>query len=292
MNKSKAIVIDGNSLMFRAFYATYKQLEYYRQNNIPYTNALRTMSIMINNLINQDNYEYAVIAFDHKGGASSRKEKLNGYKGNRKKTPEELIPQIDLIKNMSSFIGFNVFCEPGIEADDVVGSAAKRLSDNGIFVDIISSDKDLLQLVDKNINVTLIRNGNTDNIINTIDNFETLNNGLKPKQIIDFKSLAGDSSDNIPGVKGIGEKTAIDLITTYNSVEGVYENIESIKSKSVKDKLILGRGDAILSKEVATIITDHFPQECVSLFKRKEKDSKSIMEIIKKFNLKSLEKIV
>lgn len=292
MNRSKAIVIDGNSLMFRAFYATYKQLEYYKKNNLPYTNALRTMTIMINNLINQDIYDYAVIAFDHKNGSSLRKEKLDGYKGNRKKTPEELIPQIELIKDMSNFIGFNVFCEPDIEADDVVGSVAKLFSDNEILVDIISSDKDLLQLVDKNVNVTLIKNSDSDNITNTIDNFSLLNNGLNPKQIIDFKSLAGDSSDNIPGVKGIGEKTAINLILSYGSIEDIYNNIESIESKSIKEKLVNGKNDAFLSKEIVTIITDHFYDKDLSIFLKKDKDIHSIKNVINKYNLKSLEKII
>ena len=292
MSRKKAIVIDGNSLMFRAFFATYKQLEYYKKNNIPYTNALRTMSIMINNLINQDNYDYAVIAFDHRGGSESRKEKLDGYKGNRKKTPVELIPQIDMIKNMSSYIGFNVFCESGIEADDVVGSVAKLLSDNNIYVDIISSDRDLLQLVNNYTNVTLLKNGSSDNITNTIDNFSNLNNGLNPSQIVDFKSLAGDTSDSIPGVKGIGEKTAIDLIIKYGSLEEIYKNIDQIESKSIKEKLLSGRIDAFISKEVATIITNYFNGKDLSIFKRRDKDSKSIMEIINRYNLKSLEKII
>lgn len=288
----KAIVIDGNSLMFRAFYATYKQLEYYKQNNIPYTNALRTMSVMLNNLINSDKYDYAVIAFDHKDGAAARKEKLDGYKANRKKTPEELIPQIDLIKEMSSFIGFNVFCEKGIEADDVVGSVSKKLSSEGVIVHVYSSDKDLLQLVDENINVILIKNGNIDNITNTLINFKNLNSGLEPMQIIDYKSLAGDLSDNIPGVKGVGEKTAIELVKKYGSIENIYNNLEYIESKSVKEKLLKGKNDAFLSKEIATIILNHFDNIDSNNFVRRHKNIDGIRKIITNYNLKSLEKII
>lgn len=288
---SKAIVVDGNSMMFRAFYATYKQLEYYKQNNLPYTNALRTMSIMLNNLLEQDKYDYAIIAFDHKE-KSFRHQKYEEYKGNRKKTPEELIEQIHLIHDMSGFLGFNVYCVPGIEADDVVGSVSKKLSKENIKVDIFSSDKDMLQLVDNNINVHLFKSGISETIVNTIDNFKDLNDGLEPLQIIDYKALAGDSSDNIQGVKGIGKKTAIDLIKEYKSIEGIYNNINAIKSKSVQEKLINDKDSAFFSKEIATILTEEYKTNSINDFSIKEKDIKGITNIIDKYNLNSLRKII
>ena len=288
---SKAIVIDGNSLMFRAFYATYSQLEYYKQNNIPYTNALRTMTIMLNNLLNEDRYDYAVIAFDHKE-KSFRHKQSEEYKSNRKKTPEELISQIQLIQDMSKYLGFNVYCIPGLEADDIVGSVSNVLNNNNIEVNIFSSDKDMLQLVNKLTSVHLFKSGVKDIIINNFDNFKNINDGLSPTQIVDYKSLAGDSSDNISGVKGIGKKTAIDLILKYSSLEGIYENIDDIKSNKVRENLIRDKENAFFSKKLASILTNEFNDKNASEFLLKPKDSQSILSIIEKYDLNSLKKIL
>ncbi len=290
-NKEKAIVIDGNSLMFRAFYATYKQLDYYREHNIPYSNAIRTMTVMLNKLLEQEQYKYAAIAFDHKE-KSFRAKLSDDYKANRKKTPEELISQIEPIKELSKYLGFNVYCIPGIEADDVVGSIAKQLSNSNIHVEVFSSDRDLLQLVDENINVNLLKSGTQDIQTNTIDNFGNINDGLKPHQIIEFKALAGDHSDNIPGVPGIGSRTAIGLIQEFDTIENIYNNLDNIKSKATKEKLANNKESAFFSKQLATILIDQFNESNPSDFVIKPFDKESMSKMIDKYSLNSLKKMV
>ncbi len=290
-NKEKAIVIDGNSLMFRAFYATYKQLDYYKEHNLPFSNAIRTMTVMLNRLLEQDEYKYAAIAFDHKE-KSFRSQMSEDYKANRKKTPEELVSQIQPIKDLSAFLGFNVYCIPGIEADDVVGSIAKQLSNNNIHVEVFSSDRDLLQLVDENINVNLLKSGTQDIQTNTIDNFGSINDGLKPYQIIEYKALAGDNSDNIVGVPGIGSKTAINLIQEFDTVENIYNNLENVKSKSVKEKLSNNKESAFASKKLATILIDQFNEASPNDFLIKSFDKESMSKMIDQYNLNSLRKLV
>ncbi len=290
-NQDKAIVIDGNSLMFRAFYATYKQLDYYREHNIPFSNAIRTMAVMLNKLLEQDSYQYAVIAFDNKE-KSFRSKMSDQYKANRKKTPEELVVQIQAVKKMSAAMGFNVYCIPGIEADDVVGSVSKQLSNANIKVEVFSSDHDLLQLVDENISVNLLKSGTQDIQTNTLENFASINDGLKPYQIIEYKALAGDNSDNIPGVPGVGFKTAINLIHEFDTIEKIYENIESVKSKSLKDKLIANKESAFFSKQLATILIDQFNESMPCDFIMKPFDKEAMLKIIEEFNLNSLRKLV
>ncbi len=290
-NKEKAIVIDGNSLMFRAFYATYKQLDYYREHNVPFSNAIRTMVVMLNNLIKNETYKYGVIAFDHKE-KSFRAQMSDDYKAGRKKTPEELVSQIEPIKQLSDFMGFKVYCIPGIEADDVVGSVAKHLSSQNIHVDIFSSDRDLLQLVDSNINVSLLKSGTVDLVTNTIDNFGDLNDGLKPHQIIEFKALAGDTSDNIPGVPGIGKTTAIKLINEFDTIENIYENLEKVSSKSVKAKLESNKESAFFSKKLATILIDQFNEAPITDFLMRSFNKEEMLKLIEQYNLNSLRKLV
>lgn len=288
MNNKKALIIDGNSIMFRAFYATYKQLDYYRNNNLPPRNALKTMAQMLFNILQKKDYSYLVAAFDAKGG-SFRNQISESYKANRKNTPDELIEQIPLVHEFCELIGFNVFCVPGIEADDVVGSASKLLASKNIECDIFSSDRDMLQLVDELIKVNMIVNGGGFKEYN-LTNFADQYHNLTPSKVKDFKAIAGDQSDNILGVKGIGEKGAINLIQKYGTLEAIYENIDNIASVSIKKKLIDSKEDAFLSKKMVSIIIDFFGDEDSSKFEKKIINYEKIRDFFTENRVSSLER--
>ena len=288
MNK-KAIVIDGNSLLYRAFYATYNQLEFYKKNNLKPLNALKLMLQIFFKLLYLEKYDYAVIAYDHKD-KTFRDDIFDDYKKNRKKTPEELIEQIPLVHEISKLFGFQFECVSGIEADDVVGSASKILSKNEVKVDVYTSDKDILQLVDENINVVLFKKGISETLINTIDNFKNLNEGLMPNQIAEFKGLAGDASDNFIGVRGIGKKTAIDLLMEFKNIDGIYKNIDKIKSKSTQDKLVKDKENAFMFRDLATIDINYFDDKNIDYFRIKNIELEELKKIIKKYNFNGFDK--
>ncbi|MGL5591220.1 MAG: 5'-3' exonuclease [Mycoplasmoidaceae bacterium] len=288
MNK-KAIVIDGNSLLYRAYYATYKQLEFYKAHNLKPLNALKLMLQIFFKLLYLDKYDYAVIAYDHKD-KTFRDDMFDDYKKNRKRTPQELIDQIPLIHEISKLFGFQFECISGIEADDVVGSAAKLLSKNNVKVDVYTSDKDILQLVDENINVILFKKGISDTLINTLDNFKNLNEGLMPNQIPDFKGIAGDASDNFIGVKGIGKKTAVNLLLEFENIDGIYNNLDKIKSKATQEKLTQNKENAFMFRDLATIETNYFNDKSIEYFKIKNINYDELKKIIKKYNLNGFDR--
>lgn len=287
----KAILIDGNSLMFRAYYGTINQVDFFVKNKIFPTNAIKTMMLIIFKILENNKYDYAVIAFDHKD-KNFRKEEFDDYKGKRKSTPEELILQIPIVHEIMPYFGFKTFCISGIEADDVIGSAANLLSKNNVKCDIFSSDNDMLQLVNENINVIQFKKGITEYITYTMDNFKELNDGLEPKQIIDYKGICGDSSDNLPGIKGIGHKTAINLLLKFNSFENIYSNIDFIEQKSVKEKLINGKEMGMKCKSLATILTTFFNDKEIDEFKNDEINLNEIKKYIKKYNFSGFNKYI
>ncbi len=289
--KKKALLIDGNSLMFRAYYGTITQLDFYLKNNIKPTNAIKTMMLIIFKILSMNKYDYNLIAFDHKD-KNFRKEMFEDYKGTRKKTPDSLISQIEPIKEIMPLFGLNTFCISGIEADDVVGSACSLLNKNGIFCEVYSSDNDLLQLVSENTNVVQFKKGISDTITYTYDNFENLFEGLLPFQIPDFKGISGDSSDNIPGIKGIGKKTAIDMLTKFKTLDSIYENMDLIKSKSVKEKFLNSKDEAYKCKELATILRNYFDDKNFEDFASKEMDLNKIKEVIKEYNFSGFNKYI
>ncbi len=242
----KLVLIDGNSLINRAFYA----MPVLSTKNGVFTNAVYGFMNMFIKIQNDIKPNYIAVAFDLKA-PTFRHKAYSEYKGTRKPMPEELRPQIPLLKDVLKLMGVKCIEKEGIEADDIIGTIAKNTN---IMTYIYTGDKDSFQLVDHETTVCFTRRGITD-----IDEYNETNfkekTGINPIQIIDLKSLMGDSSDNIPGVSGIGEKTALALVQKYGSLEKVYENIESEKGK-LKEKLELGREMAFTSKMLATIKTD------------------------------------
>lgn len=286
MNK-KALIIDGNSLVYRAYYATENQLQYFEENDLFPTNALRLMIDLCFKLKQQKDYDYLIIAFDA-GKTTFRTEMFSDYKAHRCKMPDALAMQLPIVHQAVKAIGFNVFKMLNIEADDIIGSSAKILSSlENIDIDVYSSDRDILQLVDKHINVNMIKKGLTDVLNYNLENFKDLNNGLTPKQTPDFKAIVGDKSDNIPGVKGIGEKTGIEMLLKYSTLESIYDNLDSFKD-GIKNKLIADKDNAKMYKELATIKTDLYTIEDIDKFVKRDTDYNQLESIINEFSLKSL----
>ena len=245
----KVVLIDGNNLLYRSFFATAYSGNLMRNSKGFPTNAIFGFINMLHKIIDEEKPEYLMVAFDK--GKTFRHEKYDVYKGKRDETPNELKLQFPISRRLCDAMGIKYFEIDNYEADDIIGTFATKI-DNSDDYDglIVSSDKDLLQLISDKNKVKLLKT--KDYIM--MDKKEFLNTyGLDdPKRMIDIKALMGDASDNIPGVKGIGEKTALSLLQKYKTLDGVYENIESITGKT-KEKLETDKDNAYLSYEIATI---------------------------------------
>ena len=246
----KIILLDGNSLSYRAYYA----MPALKNKKGLYTNSVYGFTLMLEKILEDTKPKYALVAFD-KGKETFRHKSYEAYKGTRDKTPTELVEQFGYVRELLDSFGIKYEEHIDYEADDIIGSYAKIAEKAGLEVIIVSGDKDLTQLASDNITVYYTKRGVTE-----IDYYtpEFINEkyGLTPQQIIDMKGLMGDKSDNIPGIPGVGEKTAIKLLTEYETVENVLENIDNISGKKLKERLTEGKEDAILSKKLATIFTD------------------------------------
>ena len=247
----KVILIDGNNLLFRSYYATAYRGPILRNSKGFPTNGLYGFINMLNKIISEEKPSYMMIAFDK--GKTFRHEKYDGYKDGRRATPDDLKMQFPIAKEIAKAMGIPCFEIDNYEADDIIGTFAKEVDENNDFIStIISSDKDLLQLISDDNEVKLLKQSdfvrmNKETFIETY--------GFTPEKMVDLKGLMGDASDNIPGVKGIGEKGAIKLIQDYGTIENLYNHIDEIKGKT-KEKLEEGKTSAFFSKELATIYKD------------------------------------
>lgn len=244
----KIVLIDGNNLLFRSYYATAYSGSMMKNSHGLATNALYGFINMLNKIVQEENPEYVMVAFDK--GKTFRHLKYEVYKGGRSETPNELIEQFPYARRLCDSMGIKYFEIDNYEADDIIGTFAKKVDeDKDLEALIVSSDKDLLQLITDKVKVKLLKMH--DYIMMDKQTFYDTY-GLMPPLMVDLKALMGDASDNIPGVKGIGEKTALSLLHTYGSLNGVYENIDNIKGKT-KEKLLNDKEMAYLSYDIATI---------------------------------------
>ena len=245
----KIILVDGNNLMFRSYYATAYNGNFMNNSNGFPTNALFGFTNMMNKIIKEENPQYIIVAFDK--GKTFRHEKYDDYKGGRVETPNELKIQFPLAKKLLTAMGIKYYEIDNYEADDIIGTFSKFCDDDPDFIGtIVSSDKDLLQLISKDIDIKLLKQ--KDYIRYNEQSFEA-EYGIKPINVIDLKALMGDSSDNIPGVKGVGEKTALKLLREYGTLDNIYNNIDKISGK-LKEKLLNDKDNAYMSYDLATIV--------------------------------------
>ncbi|WP_174853833.1 DNA polymerase I [Streptococcus suis] len=255
MKKNKLLLIDGSSVAFRAFFALYNQIDRFKSPTGLHTNAIYGFNLMLDHMMKRIEPTHILVAFDA-GKTTFRTEMYADYKAGRAKTPDEFREQFPFIRQMLDAMGVKHYELDRYEADDIIGTLDKMAERTDIPFDvaIVSGDKDLIQLTDENTVVEISKKG--------VAEFEEFTPaylmekmGITPTQFIDLKALMGDKSDNIPGVTKIGEKTGLKLLTEFGSLDGIYENIDSMKASKMKENLIADKEKAFLSRTLATIDT-------------------------------------
>lgn len=274
----KVMLIDGSSLIFRAFFA----LPNLTNADGVMTNGVYGFLTMYFRAVDEYKPDYILVAFDKKTKTFRHKE-FEDYKANRDKAPNELNYQFGILKDILDSLNVKYLDIDGYEADDIVGTFSKIAKDEGLETVIITGDKDYFQLVNDDVIVYLTRKGISQMEEITEEKIKE-DYGLSPKQLIDVKGLMGDKSDNIPGVDGIGEKTAIKFIKQYGSMEDLYENLDDIKGKKTKENLENSRQIAFLSKKIGTIVTNAPVGMEISDLKVKDPDLESLREKFSKYN--------
>lgn len=254
MTKNKLLLIDGNSIAFRGFFALYQSLDRFKNSSGLHTNALYAVHNMLENVLEKEQPTHVLVAFDA-GKTTFRHSFYDDYKSGRAKTPSEFKEQMPYLRDLIEGLGMKHYELENYEADDIIGTLATHVDPEKFDVVVLSGDKDLTQLASDNIRVDVTVKG-----VSEIESYTPEHilekYGLEPHQIIDMKGLAGDQSDNIPGVTKIGEKTAIKLLKEFGTVEGVYENVEDMKKSKMKENLINEKEIAFMSKRLATIDTN------------------------------------
>lgn len=274
----KLVIIDGNSLINRAFYALPNMTNSCGQ----HLNAVYGFCNILTKLILEEKPQYLAICFDA-SKHTFRNDIFEGYKATRKPMPNELAEQLPLLKDLLCKMNIFIIEQKGIEADDLIGSISKKFDLEKI---IVSGDRDLLQLIDKNTEVHLTKKGVTE-IDQMTEQSLKQKWGLLPYQIIELKALMGDSSDNIPGVAGIGEKTATSLIVEYQNIDNLYANMDKITGK-LQQKLMDGKQSAYMSKTLATINTNVPLEVNLEQLKYDFPFKKQVFETLKQFEFKSM----
>ena len=283
-NNMKIILVDGNSLMFRSYYATAYTGNLMKNSNGLFTNAIFGFCNMLTKLKEED-HDYIFVAFDA-GKHTFRHQAYKDYKGGRKAMPEEFKVQIPYIKKYLDILNIKHVEMDEFEADDLIASVS-RLSEEANLdeIKVVSGDKDLLQLVRNNVHVTLTKKGITDLDDYTLDNFfEKM--GFNPDQVPDYKGLVGDSSDNLPGIKGIGEKTALKLLSEYNTLENIIEHVDELKGKT-KDLISGGKEIGLKCKYFATLKYDIELDFTLEDLKKKDANKEELIEFYKELEFKS-----
>lgn len=252
MMQQSILLVDGMALLFRGFFATSFRGNFMRNERGVPTNGIYQFLRYLLDAVDTFQPTHVICCWDM-GSKTFRTTMYEAYKANRSAPPEELIPQFDLVKEVvDAFEMPNIGIE-NYEADDCIGTLAKQLSTENEVL-ILTGDQDILQLVGQGVNVAIMRKGQGNYEVFTMDNFYE-KKGLSPKQIIDLKGLMGDTSDNYPGVKGIGEKTAIKLLQEHDTIEGLLENLDKLP-KGVQTKIMANMDMLHLSRNLAEIRCD------------------------------------
>jgi DNA polymerase-1 len=278
----KLVLIDGNSIAYRAFFA----LPLLNNDKGVHTNAIYGFTMILMKILEDEKPSHLLVAFDA-GKTTFRHETYKEYKGGRQKTPPELSEQFPFIRELLDAYSISRYELPNFEADDIIGTLSRQAEKDGFEVKVISGDKDLTQLVSEHITVDITRKGITD-VDSYTPEFVQEKYGLVPAQIVDMKGLMGDSSDNIPGVPGVGEKTAIKLLKEYETLERLLESLDQVTGKKLKEKLEENKDQAIMSKELATINCDAPVEITLADVQYGGYDVKNIIGIYKELGFNSL----
>jgi 5'-3' exonuclease len=287
MNEKQAtshiMLVDGMALLFRAFYATAITGQFQiNSKGIP-TNGVSGFLKHMLTAVSTFNPTHLAVCWDM-GSKTFRSELYTEYKGNRGEAPVELIPQFDLVKEVVAGFDIPNIGLVGYEADDCIGTVAKALK-NDMKVSILTGDQDILQLLDDNISVILLKKGVGNYQVHTPDSFYE-EKGITPRQMIDLKGLMGDPSDNYPGVKGIGEKTALKLLQQFESIDGILQNLNDL-SKSHRTKIEQGLDMLHLSRTLAEIKCD-VPVSCSVSDSELRYNRSKVMNMLEEMELKGI----
>jgi len=282
--QKRLFIIDGYATLYRAHYALIRN---------PLTNTAGTptsaifgFANQIFQLIEEENPDYLVAAFDSKG-KNFRHEIFSDYKANRSEMPDEIQTQLPYLWNLLEGMNIPVLRVQGVEADDIIGTVAKQCNDKDFQCNIVSGDKDFMQLINDSTFLYAPQARKREKEI--FDSNKVIEKwGVGPKNIIDLLGLMGDSSDNVPGVQGVGPKTAMKLIEEYGTIENIYKNIDSIKNEKMRDKLLSDKDNAILSKQLVTILTDVNIEASVEDFKIKDMNFAKMEDIFKELEFTGL----
>ena len=281
---NKLVLIDGNSLSFRAFYA----LPLLSNKAGIHTNAVYGFAMLLEKILKEEQPNHFLVAFDA-GKTTFRHSKYSEYKGGRQKTPPELSEQFPYIRQLLDAYHIKRYELENYEADDIIGTLSREADEAGFETIIITGDRDLTQLATDHVTIYYTKKGVTDVDHYTPEFIAEKYNGLTPNQIIDMKGLMGDTSDNIPGVAGVGEKTAIKLLNQFNTVEGVYDHLDDVSGKKLKEKLENSKEDALMSKDLATInIESPIEVKLADTKMDSEVDESDKIELFKKLEFKQL----
>lgn len=255
MDKAKKLLlIDGNSVAFRAFFALHQSLDRFVNHDGLHTNAIYGFKKMLDNILTQVQPTHILVAFDA-GKKTFRTKKYADYKGGRSKTPSELSEQFPYLKKLLSGYGITSYELTDYEADDIIGTLAQKAEKNGFSVTVVTGDRDLTQLATEQTTVAVTQKGVSEVELYTPAHVKEKYE-LTPQQIVDLKGLAGDNSDNYPGVAKVGQKTALRLLHQFGSVAGIYEHLDEIKASKMKEHLIEDKATAFLCRDLAQIRQD------------------------------------
>jgi DNA polymerase-1 len=282
MESKKFIIIDGNSLLHRAWHALPKLTT----KNGLVVNALYGFTLVFLKILKELKPDYITVAFDAKA-PTFRHQEFAEYKAKRIKQPDEFYNQIPYVKKLLEVFNVKYLEIFGYEADDIIASVKTKTKDLKTKNIIVSGDLDLLQIVDENTEIYNLKKGISE--VKIYDE-KTIKEkfGLTPKQLVDFKALKGDPSDNIPGVKGIGEKTAFDLIKKFGSLENLYQNLDKVENKKLRDLLEKNKEQAFFSKKLIAIRDDLEIDLKIEDLKLKLPEKERIVEFFKELEFKSL----
>jgi len=283
VSKKKLVLIDGYALAYRAYHALRPDAFSTRQGEL--TNAVYGFTSMLLAVLRDEQPDYIAVSFDV--GRTFRHEEYPEYKAHRAEMPQELATQLQRINQVIEAFNIPVFTAEGYEADDVLGTLARQAAQQGVETLIVTGDTDAFQLIDEHTRVLTSRRQYSDTVIYDEAGIRE-RYGLKPHQLIDYKGLVGDSSDNIPGVRGVGEKTAIQLLQEYGSLEAIYEHLDEVKSPRFRKALEEGRDEAFLSKRLATIVTDVPLKLDLEACRVAEYDRDRVMALFRELEFRSL----
>jgi len=285
MMESKLVIFDGNAIMYRAFFA----IPPLNSKDGVQINALYGLVSMLINIVENLKPTHIIFTFDEKE-KTFRNELLPTYQSQRPETPSELIPQFQMAREFLTSVNIPIYSKSGYEADDVIGTIATCITHDSLQFEtvIVTGDRDILQLVDDSKNIKLfmpiggLSNGKIFAEKETVERM-----GVTPKQIPDFKALVGDPSDNYFGIAGIGPKTAIDLLSNYKTLSGIYEHINDISGKQ-KEKLINGEESANLSFKLATIVRDVPIDFNIDTADKWDLISENVLKLFEEYGFKTL----